>query len=129
MFRVSDVPAEVWSLIFEHLNLEDLVDVNSACAPFWGSITRRVARVISLQHYSPFPADSFCVHRLRQSPGKDGYPTCKEWTQATSFILSLLQAQPYDPLLFPGLPQLCRHDETKFATRVTRTSRPKIQNS
>jgi hypothetical protein len=72
MFRVSDVPAEVWSLIFEHLNLEDLVDVNSACAPFWGSITRRVARVISLQHYSPFPADSFCVHRLRQSPGKDG---------------------------------------------------------
>jgi len=43
MFHVSDVPAEVWTLIFEYLNLDDLVDVESACTPLWGSTTQQVS--------------------------------------------------------------------------------------
>lgn len=48
MGHVSDVPAEIWTLIFEYLNLEDLVDVKSACEALWAPITQRVAtKVIS----------------------------------------------------------------------------------
>jgi hypothetical protein len=43
MYCVYNVPAEVWTLIFEYLNLEDLVDVESACTPLWGSTTQQVA--------------------------------------------------------------------------------------
>jgi hypothetical protein len=43
MGRVSDVPTEIWTLIFGYLNLEDLVDVESACKALWARITQRVA--------------------------------------------------------------------------------------
>jgi hypothetical protein len=43
MYCVYNVPAEVWALIFEYLNLEDLVDVASACTPLWGSTRQQVA--------------------------------------------------------------------------------------
>ena len=43
MRHVSDVPAEIWTLIFEYLNLEDLAEAESACKSFWGRITHRIA--------------------------------------------------------------------------------------
>ena len=43
MHHVSNVPAEIWYLIFGYLNLEDLAEVESACQELWGSITHRIA--------------------------------------------------------------------------------------
>ena len=61
MYHVSNVPTEIWTLIFEYLNLEDLAEIESACQALWGSITHRIAtNVISdiIAYGKPAPAAS-----------------------------------------------------------------------
>src|SRR5579859_5720486 len=58
MCSVYDVPAEVWILAFEYLNLEDLVHVSSACETLWRSITHQVASSVIgsiIAHSIPVP--------------------------------------------------------------------------
>lgn len=61
MCSVYDVPAEVWILAFEYLNLEDLVHVSSACETLWKSITHQVASSVIgsiISHSIPDPEAS-----------------------------------------------------------------------
>lgn len=46
--HVSNVPAKIWTLIFEYLNLEELVEIESTREALWARIIQRVAtKVIS----------------------------------------------------------------------------------
>jgi hypothetical protein len=70
MYCVSDITTEIGTIIFEYLNQEDLVEADSACNAFWGSITKRVASsVISgiISRTKPFPLASIDCASL---PGK-----------------------------------------------------------
>jgi|SRR5271170_5144726 len=96
MYCLSDVPAEIWTLIFGYLNLEDLVDVETACTPLVGSISQQVASSV---------ISSIIAHGTLVAAATDDCPNLPEKQQQQRFQNGLkLVPFIHFPLSSPSLP-------------------------